>query len=417
MRFAICLSLAGMGFMALPSAGEALISDYSRLTASVTGHYQAPEELSAVNDDVSTSSVVDSAFEPYQLNLTSPQYNLDVIPYAETPSDVIDSPIFSDSLTASLDLTVPTIRTPKIERHVQFFSYHIRDRFEQWLSRLERYRPTVQNIFSEFKLPMDLVFLSLVESGFNTNAVSRAKAVGPWQFMTQTARNYGLRVDSWVDERRDPVKSSIAAAQYLRDLYQMFGSWPLAMAAYNAGEGKVGRSLARVEDGDFWVLTDKKLLKAETREYVPRFVAAVQIAKDPQRFGFNIAPQMPVEYEEVAITRPVHLKAAAKAAGVSFEEMKGLNPELRRDMTPPDSLYILKVPVGTKTAMVANLANYQALYPAVYQEPKRSLFRAQAKEKSTASRFKSAQHRKSQDWVLKGKTGRGKSQVLAKITR
>jgi hypothetical protein len=413
MRVAIYLSLLGFGLLTMPSAGHALTSDHYRL-GSLATHYQVPEELSTVTDDV--SSEAGSTWVPLDLSLASPQYNLDNNPYAEASSDAMAGPLPNDATTANLDLNVPTIRTPKIERHVQFFSYHIRDRFEQWLSRLERYRPTVQNIFSEFNLPMDLVFLSLVESGFNTNAVSRAKAVGPWQFMKQTARNYGLRVDSWVDERRDPVKSSIAAAQYLRDLYHMFGSWPLAMAAYNAGEGRVGRSLARVEDGDFWVLTDKKLLKAETREYVPRFVAAVQIAKDPGRFGFNIAPQAPVEYEEVAITRPVHLKAAAKAAGVSFEEMKALNPELRRDMTPPDPLYILKVPVGTKAEMVANLATYQALYPAVYHEPKKSLFRGHTKDKPVVA-HSSQQRRKSQDWLAKGKPGKGKSQVLAKVSR
>jgi membrane-bound lytic murein transglycosylase D len=191
------------------------------------------------------------------------------------------------------------------------------------------------------------------------------------------------------------------------------------MAAYNAGEGKVGRSMARlkIKDADFWSLLDTRLLRAETKEYVPRFVAAAQIAKDPSRFGFNILPQTPVEYEEVAITRPVHLKAAAKAAGVSFEEMKSLNPELRRDMTPPDPLYILKVPVGTKATMFANLSTYQALYPAVYHEAKRPLLRAHGKDKLGLSRLGQARPHKSPDWLPTGKPGRGKSQVLAKASR
>ncbi len=246
-----------------------------------------------------------------------------------------------------------------MDKHVQFFSSHIRDRFEMWLGRLERHRPMVERIFTEFNLPVDLVFLSLVESGFSTNAVSRAKAVGPWQFIKSTAKAYDLRVDNWIDERRDPVKSTIAAARYLRDLYQLFGSWPLAMAAYNAGERKVGRALVRAQADDFWDLTDTKLLKRETKEYVPRFLAAALIAKDPARFGLAVPSQIPVEYDEVVVTRPIHLRTAALASGASYEELKTLNPELRKDLTPPDPAYHLKVPAGRKEAFLANLATYQ----------------------------------------------------------
>lgn len=270
----------------------------------------------------------------------------------ETTAETFDQP-------ETLDFDVPIIRTAKVDKHVQFFSFHIRDRFEIWLGRLERHRPMVEQIFAEFNLPGDLVFLSLVESGFNTRAVSRAKAVGPWQFIKSTAKAYDLRVDKWIDERRDPIKSTIAAARYLRDLYQLFGSWPLAMAAYNAGERKVGRALIRAQADDFWDLTDTKLLKRETKEYVPRFLAAALIAKDPTRFGFAVPAQTPVEYDEVIVTRPIHLRTAALAAGASYEELKALNPELRKDLTPPDPAYHLKVPAGRKEAYLANLATYQ----------------------------------------------------------
>jgi hypothetical protein len=382
--------------------------------------YQLDADLSSTEStiayDITQNEGFTPPFEHVELGLSSASLpSLDFDPLNEKVSIALPAtPLLVDAM-GNLDLQVPMVRTAKIDRHVHFFSYQIRDRFEQWLSRLERYRPSVQSIFSEFKLPLDLIFLSLVESGFNTNAVSRAKAVGPWQFMKPTAKFYGLRVDSWVDERRDPVKSTVAAAQYLRDLYHLFGSWPLAMAAYNAGEGKVGRSMARLKDkdSDFWALVDTKLLRAETREYVPRFVAAAQIAKDPARFGFNIAPQPPVEFEEVIITRPVHLKAAARAAGVSLEEMKNLNPELRREMTPPDPLYVLKVPVGKKSTMMANLPVYRTLYPAVYLEPKRKLFAGAGKEKLGLSHLAArARQHKSPDW-LKGKSGRSKSPVLA----
>ena len=406
-----------MALAVLPPETRALVSDLYSLEVSVDTDYKTTGQSTPTVSDEATPIVLEPLQDTTAGGLAT-RYSLDLNSSEETgASTSVGTPLFDDAAMANIDFSVPMVRTAKVDRHLQFFSYHIRDRFEQWLSRLERYRPTVQNIFSEFKLPLDLVFLSLVESGFNTHAVSRAKAVGPWQFMAPTAKIYGLRVDKWVDERRDPVKSTIAAAQYLRDLYHLFGSWPLAMAAYNAGEGKVGRSLARVEDGDFWSLLDTKLLRSETKEYVPRFVAARQIAKDPARFGFNIQPQSPVEYDEVLLTRPVHLKAAAKAAGVSFEDMKALNPELRRDMTPPDPVYILKVPAGRKAVMVANLPSFQALYPAVYHEPKRALVQARGKDRAGLTRLAPSPRRpKSSDW-LKGKPGGGKSQVLAKASR
>jgi membrane-bound lytic murein transglycosylase D len=263
-----------------------------------------------------------------------------------------------ESVDETLDFDVPIVRAPKIDKHIRVFTFNIRDRFELWLHRLERHRPMVEQIFAEFDLPADLIFLSLVESGFSTNAVSRSKAVGPWQFIKSTGKMYGLRVDKWIDERRDPVKSTLAAAQYLRDLYHLFGSWPLAMAAYNAGERKVGRALARSHADDYWDLTDTKLIKRETKEYVPRFLAATLIAKDPSRYGFLISPQPPVAYEEAILTRPIHLRMAAKAAGVTYEDLKALNPELRKDVTPPYPTYRLKVPVGSKDLLLSNLATY-----------------------------------------------------------
>ncbi len=289
---------------------------------------------------------------------TTPAAVLSLVAPSESLTEGTDSET-PDSIE-TLDFNVPIIRTPKIDKHVQFFSVRIHDRFEVWLNRLERHRPMVERIFAEFNLPGDLVFLSLVESGFSTNAISRAKATGPWQFMKPTAKAYGLRVDNWIDERRDPVKSTLAAAQYLRDLHQLFGSWPLAMAGYNAGERKVGRALVRAQADDFWGLTDTKLLKRETKEYVPRFLAAALIAKDPSRFGFTIPPPIPLEYEEVVLTRSLHLRTAAQAAGVSYQELKALNPELRKDLTPPDPAYHLKVPVGSKTTLLNNLGTYEA---------------------------------------------------------
>ncbi len=267
------------------------------------------------------------------------------------PAEIAEAAELQQSETEPNDsYNVPIVMDSSVQAHIRFFNVAIRDRFEQWLVRLSRYRPLVDNIFSEFHLPSDLVYLSLVESGFNPHAYSRAKATGPWQFMKATARMYGLRVDSYVDERRDPIKSTIAAARYLRDLYDLFGTWPLAMAAYNAGEGKVMRALRKAQAKSFSEISKTRLIRRETKEYVPRFMAATIIAKNPDRYGFSQESNETHEFEEVLVTRPLHFHAIANATGVPYEELRLLNPELRRDATPPgDETYLLKVPVGTKT--------------------------------------------------------------------
>lgn len=245
--------------------------------------------------------------------------------------------------------TIEIVRDHKVERHIQYFNGDIRDRFETWLTRLGQYRPMVEQVFAEFDLPLELVYLSLVESGFNPRAYSRARATGPWQFMKGTGRRYGLRVNYYVDERRDPIKSTVAAAHHLRDLYDTFGSWPLAMAAYNAGEGKVRRALKKTNGETFQEIARSRYLRRETREYVPRIMAATIIAKNPEHYGFSSRQPDPYQFEEVVVSRPLHLKDIARAARLSYRELRSLNPELRRYVTPPrDKAYHLKVPVGTK---------------------------------------------------------------------
>ncbi len=356
----------------LPSEGWAGSSDRYRLDEALRLHATAAKPVpEAAHGPVSRSTFVpldtlillanhDATSSP--LALTPLALTSEFVPNAllteETPADTLDQP--ENDPSEVLDFDIPVMRTATVDKHVRFFSSRIRDQFTIWLGRLERHRPMVEQIFMEFNLPVDLAFLSLVESGFNTHAVSRAQAVGPWQFIKGTAKAYGLRVDNWIDERRDPVKSTVAAAQYLRDLHQMFGSWPLAMAAYNAGEGKVGRALARAQVDNFWDLTDTKLLKLETKEYVPRFLAASLIARDPARFGLAVPSYAPLDYEKVIVTRPIHLKTAALAAGVSYEELKALNPELKKDLTPPDPAYHLKIPTDRKDTFLANLATYPA---------------------------------------------------------
>ncbi len=276
--------------------------------------------------------------------------------------DVLDANLQSGAAVSQGSATypeaifnVPITVTPKVEGHMRFFHTSIRSRFEQWLVRLGRYKKQVEDIFTEFDLPSDLVFLSLVESGFNPHAYSRARATGPWQFMQGTAKVYGLRIDQYVDERRDPIKSTVAAAKYLRDLYDLFGAWPLAMAAYNAGEGKVLRALQKTQAKSFWEIAQTKHLKAETKEYVPRFMAATIIAKNPDRFGFSVADPDPHQFDEVVVERSLHLRDIGVATGVTFDELERLNPELRRSVTPPGEQYHLKVPIGMKTTVESAL--------------------------------------------------------------
>jgi membrane-bound lytic murein transglycosylase D len=270
------------------------------------------------------------------------------------PAEAVpNAPPTASSDALSTTYNIPVVIDQNVQSHIRFFNTSIRSRFEQWLLRFSRYRPLVENIFAEFDLPSDLVNLSLVESGFNPYAYSRAKATGPWQFMRGTGQLYGLRIDHYVDERRDPIKSTVAAARYLRDLYDLFGAWPLAMAAYNAGEGKVLRALHKAQAESFSEISKTKLIRLETKQYVPRIMAATIIAKNPDQYGFTQDPVPLHQFEEVVVTRPLHFRAIANVTGIPYAELRLLNPELRRDATPPGDLaYHLKVPVGTSGKVV-----------------------------------------------------------------
>ncbi len=243
---------------------------------------------------------------------------------------------------------IPVIVNPEVERNIHYFQNVIHDRFQEWLTRFYAYQPLVEQIFVEFGLPKELMYLSLVESGFNPRAYSRARASGPWQFIKSTGRIYGLTVNWFVDERRDPIKSTVAAAVHLRDLYDLFGSWPLALAAYNAGAGKISRAIEKTGTRDFWTIARTRYIRRETRQYVPKFMAAMIIATRPALFGFHGHSQPVHQYEEISMDASIHLRSIAKETGISFEELRRLNPELRRSVIPPGpDGYSLKVPVGT----------------------------------------------------------------------
>ena len=302
-RVSITVSLSGTDGHVLPAENSARATEGTPTSDRPSDLFSNGESFQVRSNDGSVEDLP-SVIAPFPAPGAEVSKRFEGL-FAETPdSSVLGSPDLAQDRTV---YNVPIVVNPRVEGHMRFFHTAIRDRFEQWLVRLGRYKRQVEQIFAQFNLPSDLIFLSLVESGFNPHAYSRARATGPWQFMRGTAKNYGLRVDQYVDERRDPIKSTIAAAQYLRDLYDMFGTWPLAMAAYNAGEGKVMRALQKTQSTSYWEIAQTKHLKKETKDYVPRFMAATIIAKNPDRYGFTEVEAVPHEFEEVLIDRSVHL--------------------------------------------------------------------------------------------------------------
>lgn len=281
----------------------------------------------------------------------------------EAPVVVKESPVIKESPVLKTSPVITkyddnSVASRAVEKNVGLFSKTIRERFSLYLSRSGQYMGLMKNILKKKDVPEDIVILSLIESGFNPNAYSIARAAGPWQFIASTAKRYGLQITWWKDERRDPVKSTEAAADYLKDLYSMFGSWDLAMAAYNAGEGKILKAMRRSKADDYWDLLGTRHIRNETKEYVPRFIAASLIAANPQEFGFEeIDYHAPMSYDEVEITAPIDLAVAAECAGTDLDTIKRLNPELRRWCTPPDaSAYTLRIPSGTKDLFLEKLA-------------------------------------------------------------
>jgi len=255
------------------------------------------------------------------------------------------------------EFDIPIVINAKVEQFIQYFQTTARNRFSSWLARSEKYIPFMKNLLKENGLPEDLVYMALIESGFNPYAYSRSKASGPWQFIYLTGIRYGLRSNWWIDERRDPEKSTIAAAKYLKDLYDLFECWYLAAAGYNAGEKKIATAMKRYGTEDFWELTKYRYLKQETKDYVPQMIAAALIAKDPENYGFvGIVYQEPLRYEKVKVPEVTDLRLIARACEVTVDEIKDLNPELSRWCTPPHFPdYEIKIPFGKKELFLRNM--------------------------------------------------------------
>jgi membrane-bound lytic murein transglycosylase D len=276
------------------------------------------------------------------------EYDVDALSYAR---DRLSGP------TAPYYGAIPVVVNDRVDFWVQYFKTSGRRMFMKWLVRGAALQSMVQPILEASGVPNEFFYLAMIESGFNNGALSRARASGTWQFMRGTAQLYGLRVDHWVDERRDPIKSTLAAATFLRDLYADLGDWHLAMAAYNAGPGKVRKAIRLGGSHDFWSLADTKLLAKETKHYVPKVLAAILIAADPKAHGFDVqgAVADAIPDTEVLVKRPVRLEELANRLGVSQTALLTWNPELIRGITPPTKGgYALRLPPA-----------YAASYPSI----------------------------------------------------
>lgn len=247
-----------------------------------------------------------------------------------------------------------------VQKWIRYFTGKGREHMVNYLERSARYLPMMKNVLRENGLPEDLVYIALIESGFSPRAHSRSNAVGYWQFIRSTGKHFGLTVDTFIDERRDPVLSTRAAAEYFKALYNLLGSWHLSMAAYNYGEYRVKRAVTRYYTRDFWELIKKRRsLPAETKNYVPKFIAAAMIAKDPKKYGFTeLEFQDPLSYDTVALQSPISISKLASNLDVDIEELKLLNPKFRTDFVPISrgSETVVRIPVGRATDAVAALS-------------------------------------------------------------
>jgi membrane-bound lytic murein transglycosylase D len=299
---------------------------------------ETPPAIAAPPPEVKKPDIVISPVEvDYQVSRNK---ETDVEPAAR---DIFETLPGEDGKTK---IPVPEGLGTRVDKWMRYFQSSGRDRFGTYLSRSTKYSKLMQDILNKYGLPGDLIYLALIESGFSPKAYSVAAAAGPWQFIAETGKRYGLKIDWWADERRDYEKSTHAAASYLRDLYGMFDSWQLATAAYNAGEGKISRAVGRYKSNEYATLIKYGYLAQETKDYVPKMIAAQTIAKAPDKYGFgSVEYQSPLEFDKVEVPGGIDLSVVGEIIGVPYESLREWNPELRRFCTPPTvQSYELRVP-------------------------------------------------------------------------
>jgi membrane-bound lytic murein transglycosylase D len=302
---------------------------------------------------VTSPQAADSSFVPAEVPAQEPAE-------AFAPGDTVtgDAALLNQPAIEDIPLQV----NADVLKWIEFFTGAGRSTFERWLKRSGRYMELFRTVLQKEGMPPDLVHLVFVESGFNVNARSYAAAVGPWQFLRSTSRLFGLNVNQWVDERKDPEKATVAAARYLKHLYGIFGDWPLALASYNAGEGTVLRAIKSQGTTNYWDLR----LPQQTEQYVPQFMAALAITRDPVKYGFSeVEFDDPMRFDEVSFRGAVDLRTIARLADCSVEELKELNPAVRTlKITGTNGVTTLRVPEGKSEVVQQKLAGGAPL-PAV----------------------------------------------------
>lgn len=251
------------------------------------------------------------------------------------------------ALPTGITYDIPLSDHPLVDVYIDYFSGRGRRHFEKWLARAERYRPIMIPILEENGLPLDTFYLAMIESGLSSRAYSVAAASGFWQFIRSTAEIFDMRMDHWVDERRDFITATRAACRYLNQLHNQFGDWHLAWASYNAGAGRVSRALKRSGSTGYWQLVDREALPKETRHYVAKIIAAAIVAKNAPRYGFGpIQGESRLYYDEFTVDRAIDLRRLAQALEVQVSRLRELNPSLLHDLTPPRRRSTLRVPEG-----------------------------------------------------------------------
>ncbi len=241
----------------------------------------------------------------------------------------------------------------RTEHWINYFQGKGRRYFVKWLDRTEKYKDIIVPILIENDIPRDLLYLAVIESGLNLSARSRVKATGPWQFMAGTGRLFGLRINWWIDERKDIIASTYAAAHYLKHLHNLFGNWPLALAAYNSGEYRVAYAISKQKTDDYWRLN----LPSQTRWFVPKYMAALAIGRNPEKYGFETPKSEPLTFDVIRIDKSTDLRIVAKSAACTYRTIQELNPSMKRWATPPGMAVELKVPYGTGEKVLASLEN------------------------------------------------------------
>jgi len=332
------LKNSGLGFFENPRLEQAYYTFLSEIQAEELRIMMA---LSQTPPEVEEPTPLD---EIADLNM----YSIEVDPHL---SDLVSQ----DLLESKFD--IPVVLNDQVVRFLNFYQNRGRRIMEEGLRRSGKYLDIFRETFEKEGIPLDLAYVSHVESLFNPRARSRARAIGLWQFMKGTGQLYRLRQDWWVDERSDISKSTQAAARYMKDLYASFKDWHLVLAAYNVGPGRIENIVRRRGEMDYWTMAERKLLPRETVNHVPSILAALIIFKNPERYGFDVVPDLPLKFDSVPMQFQVDLKVVAEAAGVSVEQLKELNPELKWGVTPGEpNGYTLKVPEGSGESVQAKLA-------------------------------------------------------------